>query len=45
MVDIADAQQLWCVSQTTYAHNGECVAVEQRYFVTSIPRADQLARR
>ena len=37
MVDITDAQQLWYVCQTTYAPNGECVAVEQRYFVTSIP--------
>lgn len=48
MVDIADAQQLWYVCQTTYAHNGECVAVEQRYFVTSIPartfsRGEELA--
>jgi hypothetical protein len=36
-VDIADAQQLWYVCQATYARNGVCVAVEQRYFVTSIP--------
>jgi len=48
MVDIADAQQLWYVCQATYAHNGECVAVEQRYFVTSIPartfsRGEELA--
>jgi predicted transposase YbfD/YdcC len=48
MVDIADAQQLWYVCQTTHAPNGECVAVEQRYFVTSIPsrtfsRGEELA--
>ncbi len=35
--DIEDAQQLWYVCQTTYLPDGECVAVEQRYFVTSIP--------
>jgi hypothetical protein len=48
MVDIADAQQLWYVCQTSYAPNGECVAVEQRYFVTSVPartfsRGEELA--
>jgi hypothetical protein len=48
MVDIADAQQLWYVCQTTYAPNGDCVAVEQRYFLTSIPartfwRGEELA--
>lgn len=35
--DIEDAQQLWYVCQATYLPNGDCVAVEQRYFVTSIP--------
>jgi hypothetical protein len=48
MVDIADAQQLWHVCQATYAPNGDCVAVEQRYFVTSVPartfsRGEELA--
>jgi hypothetical protein len=35
--DIEAAQQLWYVLQTTTDHHGEIVAVEQRYFVTSIP--------
>jgi hypothetical protein len=35
--DIKDAQQLFYVCQTTYRPDGECKAVEQRYFVTSIP--------
>jgi len=47
-VDIAEVQQLWFVCQTTYARNGECLAVEQRYFVTSLPsrtftRGEELA--
>jgi hypothetical protein len=47
-VDIAEVQQLWYVCQTTYARNGECLAVEQRYFVTSLPsrtftRGEELA--
>ena len=41
--DIEDAQQLWYVCQATYSPNGECTAVEQRYFVTSIP-AEALTR-
>jgi hypothetical protein len=41
--DIEDAQQLWYVCQTTYDRAGGCTAVEQRYFVTSIP-AGVLAR-
>jgi hypothetical protein len=32
-----NAQQLWYVCQTTTDRRGEIVAVEQRYFVTSIP--------
>lgn len=36
-VFIEAAQQLWYVCQTTTDHRGEIVAVEQRYFVTSIP--------
>ncbi len=35
--DIEDAQQLWYVCQTTERPNGECVVVEQRHFVASIP--------
>jgi hypothetical protein len=35
--DIEAAQQLWYVCQTTTDRQGEVVAVEQRYFVTSIP--------
>jgi hypothetical protein len=35
--DIEDAQQLWYVCQATYGARGECTAVEQRHFVTSIP--------
>jgi hypothetical protein len=35
--DIEGAQQLWYVCQTTYLPDGECTAVEQRYFVSSIP--------
>lgn len=35
--DIEHAQQLWYVCQTTYSPAGACTAVEQRYFVTSIP--------
>jgi hypothetical protein len=35
--DIKAAQQLWYVCQTTTDRRGEIVAVEQRYFVTSIP--------
>lgn len=35
--DIEAAQQLWYVCQTTYLPDGECTAVEQRYFVSSIP--------
>jgi hypothetical protein len=35
--DITDAQQLWYVCQATYSRTGDCTAVEQRYFVTSIP--------
>jgi len=35
--DIEDAQQLWYVCQATYSPKGECTAVEQRYFLTSIP--------
>jgi len=35
--DIEAAQQLWYVCQTTTDARGEIVAVEQRYFVTSIP--------
>jgi len=35
--DIEAAQQLWYVCQTTTDRHGTCVAVEQRYFVTSIP--------
>src|SRR5690349_2226269 len=35
--DIEDAQQLWYVCQATYSASRECTAVEQRYFVTSIP--------
>jgi len=35
--DIEDAQQLWYVCQTTYDRGGACTAVEQRYFVTSVP--------
>jgi hypothetical protein len=35
--DIEDAQQLWYVCQATYSAKGACTAVEQRYFVTSIP--------
>ncbi len=35
--DIEDAQQLWYVCQTTQGPDGECVAVEQRHFVASIP--------
>jgi hypothetical protein len=35
--DIDDAQQLWYVCQATYSAEGECTAVEQRHFVTSIP--------
>lgn len=35
--DIEHAQQLWYVCQTTTDRRGECTAVEQRYFVTSIP--------
>jgi hypothetical protein len=35
--DIKDAQQLWYVCQATYSATGACTAVEQRYFVTSIP--------
>ncbi len=35
--DIEAAQQLWYVCQTTTDRHGEVVAVEQRYFVTSIP--------
>ncbi|ABS24819.1 ISAs1-like element ISAnsp13 family transposase [Anaeromyxobacter sp. Fw109-5] len=34
---IEAAQQLWYVCQTTTDRRGEIVAVEQRYFVTSIP--------
>jgi len=36
-VFIEAAPQLWYVLQTTTDHHGEIVAVEQRYFVTSIP--------
>lgn len=36
-VDIEDARQLWYVCQVTYDRGGECIAAEQRYFVTSIP--------
>jgi hypothetical protein len=48
-VDIADAQQLWYVCQAAYARNGACVAVEPKYFVTSIPartftRGEELAQ-
>jgi len=35
--DIEDARQLWYVCQATYDRRGECIAAEQRYFVTSIP--------
>lgn len=35
--DIEEARQLWYVCQTTYDRAGTCTAVEQRYFVTSIP--------
>ncbi len=35
--DIEDARQLWYVCQATYDRRGQCVAAEQRYFVTSIP--------
>jgi len=35
--DIEAAQQLWYVCQTTTDARGQIVAVEQRYFVTSIP--------
>ena len=35
--DIEDAQQLFYVCQATYSPNGACTAVDQRYFVTSIP--------
>jgi hypothetical protein len=35
--DIEDAQQLWYVCQATYDRRGECIAAEQRYFVTAIP--------
>jgi hypothetical protein len=47
-VFIEAAEQLWYVCQTTTDHRGEIVAVEQRYFVTSIPagtltRDDELA--
>ena len=46
--DIEDARQLWYVCQTTYDRRGACSAVEQRYFVTSVPagtltRDDELA--
>ncbi len=41
--DIEDAQQLWYVCQATYSPTGACTAVEQRYFVTSIP-AETLTR-
>ena len=46
--DIENAQQLWYVCQATYRPDGECIAVEQRYFVVSIPvgiltRAEELA--
>jgi hypothetical protein len=34
---IKAAQQLWYVCQTTTDRHGQIVAVEQRYFVTSIP--------
>lgn len=34
---IEAAQQLWYVCQTTTDRRGQIVAVEQRYFVTSIP--------
>jgi len=36
-VDIDDARQLWYVCQSTYDRRGDCTAVEQRHFVTSIP--------
>jgi predicted transposase YbfD/YdcC len=35
--DIEGAQQLWYVCQATYDSRGQCTAVEQRHFVTSIP--------
>ena len=35
--DIEAARQFWYVCQTTTDARGACVAVEQRYFVTSIP--------
>jgi hypothetical protein len=35
--DIEAAQQLWYICQTTTDGHGEVFAVEQRYFVTSIP--------
>lgn len=37
--DIEGAQQLWYVCQTTTDDQGNVVAVERRYFVTSIPAA------
>ncbi len=37
--DIEAAQQLWYVCQTTTDDRGDVVAVERRYFVTSIPAA------
>ena len=36
-VDIEAAQQLWYLCQTTTDRHDDVVAVEQRYFVTSIP--------
>lgn len=41
--DIEAAQQIWYVCQTTTDRRGDVVAVEQRYFVTSIP-AETLTR-
>ena len=34
---VKDAQQLFYVCQATYSPTGACTAVEQRYFITSIP--------
>jgi predicted transposase YbfD/YdcC len=35
--DIEGARQLWYVCQASYDQRGECVAADQRYFVTAIP--------
>jgi hypothetical protein len=35
--DIENARQLFYVCQATYDERGECIAADQRYFVTSIP--------